>query len=207
MMRVYRFLLRFLGPIVRKLYRTRVEGLENLPEGGAIFASNHTAFSDVILLTAAVRRPIRYMAKQELFHTPLLPFLRMLGTIPVNRNGIDVSSLKRTIAAIENGDTVGIFPQGHRYGKQDPRNTELKSGIGFLAYHTKADIVPCALVNRELKTRLFRVNRVVIGKPISYESFGFTESGKQDYLAAASFVFGQVCDLVDATLKEEKTEE
>ena len=49
-------------PAVFKLWRIQVSGEENIPEGGAIVASNHTAFSDVLVISASTKRQVRYMA-------------------------------------------------------------------------------------------------------------------------------------------------
>ena len=48
------------APWVRRVYRIEAHGTENIPEGGAILASNHTAFSDVLVISAASRRQVQY---------------------------------------------------------------------------------------------------------------------------------------------------
>ena len=149
-MTFYEKIYKTFAPLVIRLYRIRTEGTENIPETGAILASNHTAFSDVLVISAAARRQVRYMAKKELFATPLAPLIRFLGAYPVDRGGADVSSIRRTLALVEEGELVGIFPQGHRQGGKDPRTTEIKPGIGMLAYHTKAPVVPVFLEEFEI---------------------------------------------------------
>ena len=70
---------------------------------------------DVVVLAAALPRQPRYMAKKELFKIPLLSqLIRALGAFPVDRGGADVSSIKKSIAMIEGGEVVSVFPQGHR---------------------------------------------------------------------------------------------
>ena len=57
-----------LTPILRTLFRPKVEGLENVPsEGAAILASNHLSFSDSIFMPLMVRRKVTFVAKAEYF--------------------------------------------------------------------------------------------------------------------------------------------
>ncbi|HVE27535.1 MAG TPA: lysophospholipid acyltransferase family protein, partial [Sporichthya sp.] len=68
---LYWFLKYFaLGPLLRVLYRPWVEGLENIPDGPAILASNHLSFSDSFFLPAVLDRKVTFIAKAEYFTTP-----------------------------------------------------------------------------------------------------------------------------------------
>ena len=115
-MNFYEAIYKIFARPVRALYRVRVIGAENLPaEGGCLLCSNHTSMRDVVVLAAALPRQPRYMAKKELFKIPLLSqLIRALGAFPVDRGGADVSSIKKSIAMIEGGEVVSVFPQGHR---------------------------------------------------------------------------------------------
>ena len=183
---------------VRWLYRIEAVGAENLPAEGAILAANHTFFADPIVISvAAGGRQVRYMAKKELFHTPIAPLIKALGAYPVDRGGSDVSSIRQTIALIRGGELVGIFPQGHRYPGVDPRGTPIKPGVGMITYHTRAAVVPVCIRTEKRKTRLFRRNTVVFGTPIPYGDFDWEGSASTAYRNAAEKVFGRVCDLLE----------
>ena len=193
---------RIFSSFVRHLYRIEVIGAENLPAEGAILAANHTAFSDPIVLSAAAGgRQVRYMAKKELFGTPLAPLIKALGAYPVDRGGSDVTSIRRTISLVEGGELVGIFPQGHRFPWQDPRNTPIKPGVGMIACHTRAAVVPVCIRNKG-KTRAFHRNTVVFGKPIPYEDFDWQGGSLTAYRKASEKVFGRICDLLEERLEE-----
>lgn len=181
-------------PLVAKLYRIEATGRENIPEGGAILASNHTSFSDVIVISAASTRQVRYMAKKELFKIPLLSqLIKALGAYPVDRGGADVGSLKRTLGLVGEGELVGIFPQGHRRGGIDPRTTEIKSGVGMIAYHTKASVVPVFVDSKGMKTRMFHKNTVTFGKPVTFEELAFKSGGRTEYMNASRIIFNKIC--------------
>ena len=195
MTKFYEWIYRIFQPIVATVYRIEPVNRENVPEGGAIIAANHTAFADVLVVSAAATRQVRYMAKKELFHTPLAPLIRALGAYPVDRGGADVGSIKKTIALLEEGELVGIFPQGHRNGGVDPRTTEIRHGIGMIAYHAKTPVVPVFIDNKRKRTGMFRKNRVIFGTPISFEELGYVSGGRNEYTNASRLIFDRVCEL------------
>ncbi len=195
-MTFYQWIYNTLEPAVSALYRIEAHGVENIPADGAIVASNHTSFADVLVISAAAKRQVRYMAKKELFKIPLLaPLIKALGAYPVNRGGPDVSSIKRTIELIEGGELIGIFPQGHRYGGQDPRTTEIKAGIGMITYRTKAPVVPVFLDGQSGKTRMFRKNVITFGEPIRFEELEFVKGGMTEYTRASQIIFNRICEI------------
>ncbi len=196
MSKFYKAIYKLFAAPVRAIWRIRTVGEENIPEGGCIVVANHTAFSDVIVLEAAQKRQIRFMAKKELFKIPLLASLiKALGAYPVDRGGADIKSLKKTFKMVEDGDLVGIFPQGTRHPKVDPRLTEVKGGIGMIAYHAKADILPVYIDNAKGKTHSFSRNTVTFGKVIPFSELGFEKAGRAEYQRAAEYIFSKVCEL------------
>jgi 1-acyl-sn-glycerol-3-phosphate acyltransferase len=180
--------------------RTHVHGAENEPdaaEGPYIICANHTVFSDPIFLCGAMRRQQpHFMAKKELFKIPLLNLLlKSLGAFPVDRKAGDVSAIKRSIALIEQGKCVGIFPQGHRNPGVNPRETEVRHGIGMIASRTHATILPCCLCMPDYKYQFGRRVDIVVGKPMKYEEYAAGLSGTAEYTAITEKVFDRICTL------------
>ncbi len=189
---------------MRLFWRVKAEGLENVPEGGCLLAANHTSFADPIVISSVSPRKIRFMAKAELFRAPVLgPVIKGFGAFPVNRGGADVKSIKTTVSLIESGEIVGIFPQGTRRPKTDPRETEVKGGVGMIAYHSKADVIPVFIDTKKKKTSIFRRTRIVFGKVIKYEELGLSGAGRDGYQRAAELIFSRVCELGYPTESEE----
>ena len=94
-MMLYSMLHTIVSPITKGIYRMRVIGTEYIPATGKmILCSNHRSVMDPILLgTSVKKRPIRYMAKEELFvkHGKAVNhFLRALGAFPVKRGRGDI---------------------------------------------------------------------------------------------------------------------
>ena len=186
---------------VRWLYRVRVTDGEKMPEsGGCIVCANHTSLRDVFVLAASMHRQPRYMAKKELFRIPVLSqLIRALGAFPVDRGSADVGALKKAMAMIKGGEAVTIFPQGTRHPGVDPRTTEPKNGVGMIAYHTKAPVVPVYIKTKKRHVLPFRRTEIICGDPISYEELGFESGGREEYARASAVIFEKICELSDAT--------
>lgn len=195
-MTFYEWIYKTFKPIVAALYRIEAHGTENIPRGSCILASNHTGFADVLVISAASDRQVRYMAKKELFRIPLLaPLIKALGAYPVDRGGADVGSIKKTIALVESGELVGIFPQGHRHSGVDPRSTEIRHGVGMVAYHTKACVLPVFIDSKKMHTMMFHKNIVTFGEPVPFEDLAFAEGGRQEYMNASRIIFNKICEI------------
>ncbi len=196
-MSFYSGIYKVLARPVRWLFKCEAENTENLPEeGGAILCANHTSLLDVIIMSAVLNRQIRYMAKKELFKVPLLSqLISALGAFPVDRGGADVAAIRKTISMVEGGELVGIFPQGTRHPGVDPRTTEVKNGVGMIAYRAKSSVVPVYIKTKNNRTMLFRKTKIIVGEPISYEELGYEKGGNAEYKAASELIFDRICTL------------
>ncbi len=127
-------------------YNFKVEGLENIPQKGALLiAGNHLSNADppAIGAFAGLVRDSRFVAKKELFAIPVLGwFFRHCNYIPVDRKRTigDMGALKEVVDALTNGESVVMFPEGTRSKTGKPQKP--KSGIGFLVYKTDAPVLP-----------------------------------------------------------------
>lgn len=154
---------------LRLLYPPRVEGLENIPqEGPFILCANHLSLRDPVLIASICRRPLRFMAKQELFETRskwFTGFLYRLGAFPVARGEGDLSAIRTSLAVLKNGECLGIFPQGTRRKKNDAQEPPLNSGVAMIAVRAKVPVVPVYLKS---PYRLFRRMHVLVGAPLDF---------------------------------------
>ena len=196
MTKFYKFMFKIFGRPVRWMWHVTSEGKENIPEGGCIIICNHTSFADVLVLEVAQERQVFFMGKKELFKIPGLSHLISgLGAFPVDRGGADVASIKRTIAEIHSGRMVGIFPQGTRLPKVDPRTTEVKGGVAMIAVRAGCPIVPAYIDNEAVHTKPFRKNHVIFGKPITSAELEAAGATKRDYQGMMEYAFSKVCEL------------
>jgi 1-acyl-sn-glycerol-3-phosphate acyltransferase len=166
---------RLLGPlgkaVMRSAWNLRVHGHELVPETGpVILASNHTGFLDGPLLYATMRRPVYALVKMEMFHGVVGRALTALGQISVDRFQVDLAAVRSSLAVLERGDLLGIYPEGTR-GAGD--FSEIKPGLAYLGLCTGAPIVPVACLGVRAAGRstgslppLRERLDVVLGEPI-----------------------------------------
>ncbi len=184
--------------LIRRIFRVEIIGAENEPdEGPFIVAANHMSNHDVFVLAASMKHQLRYIAKAELFKIPVVSqVIRAFGAYPVKRGAGDVGAIKNTVALLEDGQVVGFFPQGHRYKGVHPSETEVKPGIGLVAVKANAKILPVAIYTKKYKMGWFRKTKIIIGKPIWFESHLPLEGNKNDYQRIASTVFAEICEMI-----------
>ena len=197
MTKTYKFIHTTFMGIVSLIYRLKVIGSENEPrEGALLVCSNHISAADPVLISAATKNQICYMAKKELFKIPIFStFLRNLGVFPVDRGGKDVSAVKKAIKLLEDGSRVGIFPQGTRRPGKNPRNTELKNGAAMIAVRANADVLPVYIHRKDNTPKLFRKTTVIIGKPIKFADLGYDPDKTGEYNRIVNVIFDEVCKL------------
>lgn len=191
-MRLYKFLYTIVIPFFRLIYRVKITGRKNIPEGAAVVCANHTSLLDPFFLAAAfgVREPLVFMAKIELFRIPVIgSILRAIDAIPVDRGSTTVATLRNAINCLKEGRKVMIFPEGTRVlGEADVSGA--KTGAAMIACRAEAPMLP---VYMSAKKRIFGRVNITIGKPVATDSF--EGSGSAKYKAVVEAVFGEIIAL------------
>lgn len=161
-------------------YRLNCDG--GVPAAGpALLIANHpNSLVDPILVLAAARRPVRFLAKAPLFEDYRIAWLlRSVGAVPVHRPQDDPTQLARnanvlTAAgdALAGGSAIAVFPEGKSHN--EPSLAPLKTGaarIALLAASTLGSaipIVPIGLNMREKET--FRSEALaLVGEPVQWD--------------------------------------
>jgi 1-acyl-sn-glycerol-3-phosphate acyltransferase len=141
----YLFKFTVVNPMLRLYFRGRVYGEANVPKSGPlIVVANHASDFDPPLLSCAVRRPVSYMAKEELFQVPLLKqAIRLYGAYPVKRGSADRSAIREALKQLDQGWAVGIFLQGTR--TPDGRIPDPKIGAALIAAKAQVPLLPVSL--------------------------------------------------------------
>ncbi|MGV4927366.1 1-acyl-sn-glycerol-3-phosphate acyltransferase (plasmid) [Streptomyces sp. BHT-5-2] len=173
-----------LGPLLRLVFRPRVEGLAHVPEEGpAIIAGNHLSFADHFVMPAIVPRRVTFLAKAEYFTGAGLKgrltaaFFRGVGQIPVDRSGGRASdaALASGLSVLRKGRLLGIYPEGTR--SHDGRLYKGRTGVAALALEAGVPVVPCAMIGtfeaQPTGRRLPRAMRVTVrfGAPLDFSRY------------------------------------
>ncbi len=133
-------------PIFRVLFSVEHHDVENIPANGAvIIAGNHPSYLDPLLVGLPIKRTIRFMAWDALFKVPVLgQIIRAVGAFPVDiRKGKGESAFREALRVLNEGDALGIFPEGQR--SEQAAMGELRTGVARLAIETGAPIVPVTI--------------------------------------------------------------
>ncbi|MFQ5894904.1 MAG: lysophospholipid acyltransferase family protein [Nitrospinota bacterium] len=129
----------------RVWHRLQVEGEEHIPiRGGAIVASNHVSSADPFLLSAPSPRLMVFPMAREYYELPLCRwFFRFLDAIPVERDGRDFASTRKTLQALRSGGLVCIFPEGRIRLAGAPGDGKL--GVALFALRTGVPVIPARI--------------------------------------------------------------
>jgi 1-acyl-sn-glycerol-3-phosphate acyltransferase len=126
-------------------FRLRVEGLENIPKsGGAVLASNHQSFVDILILGGCMPRHIAFVARDTLAEWRWLAYtMRQCGAVLVRRGTSDRRALRAMAEHLEQDDIVVIYPEGTR--TRDGSLQEFKGGALLAARMAGVPIIPCGV--------------------------------------------------------------
>ena len=169
---VYWLVRAVLQPVFHLYFRLSRIGREHIPESGpVILCSNHRSFLDPFVIGTCLRRPVYYVAKQELFRNRFVAWLlNSLGAFPVVRGTGDQDMLATAKAILERGDAVLMFAEGTRI--RPGALGRPKRGVGRLALETGAPVVPVAVIGTERVRNGWRFRphkvRIRIGAPLTF---------------------------------------
>ena len=141
---------RLLILVVAKLFwRVSFEGVENVPRTGPfVLAPVHRSFIDFGIVSGVTRRRMGYMGKESLWTSTLLgKFISVLGAYPVNRGAPDREALRRTLALLERGEPLVLFPEGTR--RTGPVIDHLAEGAAYVASRASVPVVPVGIGGSE----------------------------------------------------------
>jgi 1-acyl-sn-glycerol-3-phosphate acyltransferase len=177
------------------------------PSGAAILASNHLSVLDSIYLPLMLDRPVTFAAKSEYF-TGTRPMERVLGAymratkqLSVDRAGARAAQdmLQSALALLQDGVLFGIYPEGTR--SPDGRLYRGRTGVGWLALHSGAPVIPVAMIGTDRVMppgrkipRPARI-KIVIGKPLVFDEFRDQPPGARQRRAVTDTVIEAIREL------------
>jgi 1-acyl-sn-glycerol-3-phosphate acyltransferase len=212
---VYWVIKAILKPLLRSIYRIRVEGLRNVPrKGPAIIAANHLSFLDSFFIPLVVpRRRVTYLAKADYFKSWKTSwFFKMVGQIPMDRSGGSKSqqALETAVGVLEEGNLLGIYPEGTR--SPDQYLHRGRTGVARLALHAGVPVIPCGLVGTAEvmpKERKFpRLSgrltvRVKYGKPLDFSRFEGRERDRMVLRSVTDEIMYEIMQLSGQEYRDE----
>ncbi|MBO0835865.1 MAG: 1-acyl-sn-glycerol-3-phosphate acyltransferase [Actinobacteria bacterium] len=183
------------------LAQTAVVGAENVPASGpAIIASNHLSVIDSIYLPFHLARPVTFAAKSEYFTGTRLrdrvvsAYLRSTNQLSTDRAGGRAAQemLDAALSHLKSGELFGIYPEGTR--SPDGRLYRGRTGVGYLALHSGAPVVPVAMIGTDkILPPGHKVPRpghieIRIGKPLEFAELARQGAGARERRAVTDDV-------------------
>jgi 1-acyl-sn-glycerol-3-phosphate acyltransferase len=197
-----------LAPVMRLMFRTRVEGAENIPGSGpVILAGNHLTFIDSMFLPLVCGRQVFFIGKDEYVTGKGLKgrlmawFFTGVGMIPVDRDGGrgGVAALMTGRRVLERGKAFGIYPEGTR--SPDGRLYRGRTGIARLTLMTGAPVVPFAVIGTDKLqpsgSGMPRAGKVTVrfGKPMEFSRYEGMDRDRYVLRAVTDSVMTEVMEL------------
>jgi 1-acyl-sn-glycerol-3-phosphate acyltransferase len=141
--------------------RVRVVGTERIPAGTCLFVANHTSAADPPAVVGAIPRRIAILLKKSLFAYPIVgQAFHLAHFIPVDRGNQEsaIASLEKAIAAMRDGQSFLIYPEGTR--SPDGRLQNFKKGAVVMAIKAGVPIVPvaCSGAHRVMEKRSLEIH-------------------------------------------------
>lgn len=129
--------------------RWEVRGRENIPaEGPVLVVANHLNLTDPPLLSVSLGRETIFMAKEELFRSPLSAyFVGNFGAFPVHRGKLDRKALRQAQQVLTDGLALVMFPEATR--SKRARLQPAFPGSALIAMRSGVSILPVGIAGTE----------------------------------------------------------
>lgn len=176
----YNFIKIITGWLLKILYPYEVINMPSLEDKAYLLVANHKSNWDPLFVSILFPRQIRWMAKRELFETPVVKhILRGVDAISVDRDHSDAKSTIIAMRALKKNEVIGIFPEGTRV--KDVDYDKAKPGTILLATRTGTEILPLYI---EGEYKLFHKRRYIFREPIPFEKEKLTEEAYEKRMRA-----------------------
>jgi 1-acyl-sn-glycerol-3-phosphate acyltransferase len=141
----YQLMLLLLRRPIRHFFRLQPVNARVIPRSGAaILVANHVTLFDPIWIYAVLRRPVYFVATEDLFRGRLLGWLlRWFGAFPKRKAASDLKTMKNMLQVLRRGGMVGLYPEGVR--TWDGTNGPLIPTVAHLIRRMKVPVFSCRL--------------------------------------------------------------
>jgi 1-acyl-sn-glycerol-3-phosphate acyltransferase len=189
-------------PLLRGLFRLRVQGLENVPAGGGcVLACNHLSNFDPWPLGMPLwpHHWLRFMAKAELYWWPAKYVLDAAGAFPVHRERADVEAVQTAVRLAREGNVVVMFPEGtrRRKGLVKKHQARARSGAARIALDAGVPLVPAALAGTDRLLTLGPL-KIAYGAPIEIDDLVATGDLRRAAQEATDRLMARIAELEES---------
>ena len=181
------------------------QGIENIPQSGAILAANHASYIDHFIIAQPIfkklRRILYFLAMKEHFDTFMQrQWHKYLKAIPLDRQSDGSDALGKAVDHLKKGDLIMIYPEGTRTltGKMN----RAKTGVARLALAAKVPVVPIGLTNTfyilpkgKWIPGFGKKADVTIGKPLYFNKYYGKAEDKNTIRKVTTIIMNEIAKL------------
>ena len=166
MLKIFAF---FIATFLRLFIPCKIYGKENIKKHSTVYMCNHQSINDIVILMAHLPMNTYFMAKKEAFKNKFHGWLlKQVKAFSVDRQSVDLKSIKFACKVLNQGSNLMIFPQGTRKDSPYINLEDMHTGMGMIALKTNSTVIP--MMFKE-KPRFFKKNVLYIGKPMELSEF------------------------------------
>ena len=190
--------------VYKLFYNFHIEGAENIPQDRAlVMASNHRSYAGPVILTMPMKKPVTYMAKEELFKNKLFGwFITKLGAFPVKRGTGDMQVIDDAVAILNSGRHLVIFPEGTR--SKDGKVGKGKTGVAMIAAKSGADVLPCGIIFEGEKLHFRSKLTLRFGKVIPASEIAVEDASPKALKEVKKRIMSEITELVEGTAEKKE---
>ena len=197
---LYWFLKIILYLPIRIFFPTHITGRKNLGKGKVILVCNHQSNLDPLIISLLIPKQPYFLAKQELFKNKFLSsFFKQIGSIPVDRKNVGISTIKEALSVLKQEKRLVIFPEGTRKKISLEDSENLKNGAGMFALKAQCNVVPMYFTK---KPGFLRFTKLIIGKPINLEEYFDLKTTKENISIVGEKIKNSMIDLKKSTQRK-----
>jgi 1-acyl-sn-glycerol-3-phosphate acyltransferase len=135
--------------LVHTLYRLKQSGEVFPDSGAALIVCNHVSFVDALVISAACRRPIRFIMDDDIFRAPIIRNLaKEMKAIPITsakkNPQVHEQAFELAAAALRDGELLCIFPEGRLTA--DGEIAAFRPGLTRILAANPVPVIPIAIV-------------------------------------------------------------
>lgn len=172
--------------------KIEVTGLENIEgEDKVLLVPNHNSYTDALLLSLVVDKPVVFVAKQETAKQPFIgKFCKLIDALFLDRDNLrqSLSVINTAKEMLNNNQCVAIFPEGTRNKSKSYSLLDFKAGTFRTAMDTNSAVAPIVIKGSKdvlssaiKKHYLVKIEVLKTIKPEEYEDLTSVELSQQVY--------------------------
>ncbi|MBE7082552.1 MAG: 1-acyl-sn-glycerol-3-phosphate acyltransferase [Clostridiales bacterium] len=180
------------------IFPTSFKNKKKIPKGKVILVCNHRSNIDCIYLINRLWRRQYFLAKESLFKKKVFGgFLKKMGAVPVDREKVQLSTIKQCLGILKQEKLLTIFPEGTRNTSSEFL-LDFKGGASVFSIKANCPVVPVVITK---KPRAFCFNKIVVGDPIYFDD---SFKGEDGTARANEIIKQKMIELYENNTKKKK---